>query len=108
APGMGKTTILSSISRKIKEVKPSLYVIRVDLNDHCKVLENETENRSFNEENQEGAIDFLVNRLMDLEKGCFQSKLARWRLTQTGGVVVLFDGFDEISPSYSDVVTQLI
>src|SRR5699024_6285501 len=39
---------------------------------------------------------------------CFESRLVRWRLAQMGGVVVLFDGFDEISPDYAEVVTQLI
>src|SRR5699024_5458473 len=37
-----------------------------------------------------------------------ESRLVKWRLVQTGGVVVLFDGFDEISPSYAEVVIQLI
>src|SRR5699024_7898329 len=107
-PGMGKTTVLSSLSRKIKAVKPSQWVIRVDLNDHSQVLEGEMGYRSFDEANQGGAIDFLVDRLMGLQGGCFESRLVKWRLAQTGGVVVLFDGFDEISPSYAEVVTQLI
>src|SRR5699024_9199239 len=45
SPGMGKTTVLSSLSRKIKAVKPSRWVIKVNLNDRCQVLEDEVGNR---------------------------------------------------------------
>src|SRR5699024_9357231 len=38
-PGMGKTTVLSSVSRKIKAVKPSRWVIRLNLNDHSQTLD---------------------------------------------------------------------
>src|SRR5699024_9662427 len=107
-PGMGKTTILSSVSKKIKTKKPSQLVIRVNLNNFTKALDQEATNRSFNEKKKEKAIDFMVDSLMELEIGGFESRLVKWRLTQTGGVVVLFDGFDEISPDYEKVMTQLI
>src|SRR5690606_1977076 len=42
-PGMGKTTVLSSLSRKIKAMKPNHWVIRIDLNDHTEVLDEEAE-----------------------------------------------------------------
>src|SRR5699024_4282921 len=96
---------LSSVSKKIKAVNPSYWVIRLDLNGHTEALDEEVEKRSFNGEE---AIDFLVDKLMGLERKSFESRLVRWRLEQTGSVVVLFDGFDEISPSYAEVVTQLI
>src|SRR5690606_10792410 len=41
------------------------------------------------------------------KRDCFESRLVKWKLKQTGGVVMLFDGFDEISPSYEKVMSQL-
>src|SRR5699024_3455908 len=87
-PGMGKTTILSSLSRKIKNKKPNRWVIRVDLNDYSKVLEEEKD-RSFKKDDIENAINFLVDKLTVLTEDPFESRLLRAKMRHTGNVVVL-------------------
>jgi len=39
-PGMGKSTFLSYMAHEIKKWKPSVWVLRINLNEHTKAMED--------------------------------------------------------------------
>jgi predicted NACHT family NTPase len=97
--GMGKSTVLTYLSKIIKQKFTAKWVVRIDLNGHTyalKVLKEEHIDK-------EKAIDFASERLLKLKPGlelelfkqcCEQKQKLR--------LVIMLDGFDEISPSYKD------
>jgi ankyrin repeat protein len=101
--GMGKTTVLTHLSKQIKQTFPSYWVVRIDLNDHTDVLEDQMEK-------QIGTIEFLSENLLkfcspfekELFKHCCQGR------EEATKVVLMFDGFDEISPKYKKNVLDLL
>ena len=101
--GMGKSTVLSHLSKKIKHKFPAYWVVRINLNDHTDVLKAQTEKKI-------GTIEFLCEKLLKLrypfEKELF--KQCCQRLKETTKVVLMFDGFDEISPNFKETVLDLL
>jgi ankyrin repeat protein len=105
-PGMGKSTFLSYMEHEIKKCKPAMWVLRINLHEHTRALKN----IEFGKECIDKCKMFLwgaarsheQDALM-LEEIVFQQALER-----TGNVVILLDGFDEISPKYSRKVETLI
>jgi len=101
--GMGKTTVLTHLSKQIKEKFPTYWVVKIDLNDHTDVLETQMKQKI-------GAIEFLSEKLLkfqhpfekELFKQCCQG------LEEPTKVIMMFDGFDEISPKYKETVLDLL
>jgi ankyrin repeat protein len=101
--GMGKTTVLTHLSKQIKQKFPSYWVVRIDLNDHTDILEDQMKKNI-------GTIEFLSQKLLkfrypfekELFKECSQG------LEKATKVVLMFDGFDEISPKYKKTVFHLL
>jgi predicted NACHT family NTPase len=97
--GMGKTTLLTHLSKQIKQKFPTHWVVRIDLNDHTDVLTSQIKKKR-------EAVEFLSEDLLkpdtDLEKNLFQQRL------EEGKVVLMLDGFDEISPAYKETVIDLL
>jgi ankyrin repeat protein len=103
-PGMGKSTELTRVAKKIKASDPSYWVLRVNLIDCSSALRelgspiDETEAQKF--------LHTLCTRAEEnirlFEKEWFHKCLEQYE------VVVLFDGFDEISPYYKDKVIELL
>ena len=93
--GMGKSTVLTHLSKQIKQKFPAKWVARIDLNDHTDAL------RALKEEqiDKEKVTEFVSEKLlkikpgleMDLFKQCCEQK-------QKVSIVIMLDGFDEISP----------
>jgi len=105
-PGMGKSTFLSYMEHKIKEWSPSVWVLRINLNEHTNDLENvkfEPGNFEKCKEFLWSAVHLLKNDFLKLTKEMFLQALQ-----QTGKMVIILDGFDEISPDYSNNVEILI
>lgn len=92
------------LSQTIKKEQPHLWVVRLDLNNYTGELDKELKNPSFNNHNSDETINFLSEDLLKFNNNPFQEKLFKNSLKQSGGIVLLFDGFDEISPSYDDIV----
>jgi len=103
--GMGKSTVLTHLSKQIKQNFPAKWVVRVDLNAHTdalKTLEDE-------QIDKEKVIEFISEKVlrhkpgleMELFKQCCEQK-------QKVRVVIMLDGFDEISPFYKDTVIDLL
>lgn len=116
--GMGKSTVLTSLSMQIKKAKPSLWVIRIDLNDYTTVLEQELTKRksnkqSFNNQDVKKVANFLLNTLLESQtssmlKTKLEHELFKSSVNGHGKIAFLFDGFDEISPDYQDVVIDIL
>ncbi|GAB6023007.1 hypothetical protein CHUAL_007098 [Chamberlinius hualienensis] len=103
--GMGKTTVLTRMSLLIQ----NHWIIRIDLNHFLKDLRVEHSQRSFNVDNVENALLFLVEKLLkgNLETQ-FEKMLLLHNIRFKNNVIVMFDGFDEICPDYKQIVTELL
>ena len=101
--GMGKTTLLTHLSKQIKQKFPTYWVVRIDLTEHTDVLKAQvTEKR--------GTLEFVSEKLLKLkcpfEKELFEQCLQGCE--QATKVIMMFDGFDEISPKYKETVLDLL
>jgi predicted NACHT family NTPase len=105
-PGMGKSTFLSHMEHGIKKRNPSVWVLRINLNKHTGALEKV----EFEEERVDRCKRFLWNAARSPEQDALQlvQKIFIQALEQTGKMVIILDGFDEISPDYSPKVEMLI
>jgi len=63
--GMGKSTLLTQLSKQIKQKYPARWVARIDLNDHTDAL-NELEQEQIDKEK---VIEFISEKLLKLEPG---------------------------------------
>jgi hypothetical protein len=61
--GMGKSTVLTHLSKEIKQNFPAKWVMRIDLNDHTDAL------KVLKAEYIDKAIEFASERLLKLEPG---------------------------------------
>ncbi|XP_063231947.1 uncharacterized protein LOC134536217 [Bacillus rossius redtenbacheri] len=104
-PGMGKSTFLTYVAKQIKKRDPSLWVLKVNLNDYTCYL-----NTIQLEQLQDGALEFLelvasVNSQSNAE---LVRMLLKYSYLFTGRLVILLDGFDEVCPNYTDKVSKLL
>jgi len=103
--GMGKSTVLTHLSKQIKQNFPAKWVVRIDLNDHTDAL-NALKQEQIGKEK---AIEFMSEKLLKLKPGlelelfkqCCEKK-------QKVRIVIMLDGFDEISPFYKETVIDLV
>lgn len=122
-PGVGKSTVLTSIALRMKKESSALWVVRVNLNDYTvKGKENSLEKIDFDENEAEKAIDFVSKMAISgdskdakiqLQRKFFKAGLKKCKNSngeefKNPKIVILFDGFDEISPSYKAKTTNLI
>ncbi|XP_039432348.1 uncharacterized protein LOC120415041 [Culex pipiens pallens] len=106
-PGMGKSTLLIGIAKKIKKLNPANWIIRINLLDYSAHFSQWDE---ADEDLSESDAMSLLMDAMSYEKTHFQSfeeNLFRWYCDQSK-IHLLIDGFDEISPDYSDIVIKLL
>ncbi|KAJ4448420.1 hypothetical protein ANN_10436 [Periplaneta americana] len=105
-PGMGKSTLLTHLAHDTKFSDPSTFVLRVNLNDHSRYL---FENNVSHDDDVNTALNFLTSCANvctsehELETG-----LLKHSLLYTRNLVVLLDGFDEISPTHAKTTASLI
>ena len=103
--GMGKSTVLTHLSKRIKETFPTKWVERIDLNDHTDALTTLEKEQI----DKERAIEFVSEKLLKLEPGvelevfkqsCEEKQKVR--------IIIMLDAFDEISPKYKQTVIDLL
>jgi len=103
--GMGKSTVLTHLSKQIKQKFPAKWVVRIDLNDHTNALKTVNQKQM----DKEKAIEFVSEKVLkhkpglelELFKQCCEQK-------QKVRIVIMLDAFDEISPFYKDTVIDLL
>ena len=105
--GTGKSTILSHYYDEIKKVEPNSWVIKINLTEHSEALSKFNSTAVENEKTS--AIEFIIEYLPGLVKNPFIAKsLLRYRLETGKGVVLMFDGFDEIDGLCQEKTIQLM
>jgi hypothetical protein len=106
--GTGKSTVVTHLSKHIRQNLRTKWVVRIDLNNHKKALLalNKLEQKKIDKVK---AIDFVSEDLLkfksDLEKGLFKQCCEHKKKLR---IVIMLDGFDEISPYYKDTVIYLL
>ncbi|XP_030766606.1 uncharacterized protein LOC115890498 [Sitophilus oryzae] len=127
-PGTGKSTLLTSIGNSLKTNHNKWWIARINLNDYA--FENELlrsddlrkYTRNLNEIheniNTQEAIDIISEMIIprsplisnsDFQRDIFKEGLRNGNAEQiTPKIVILFDGFDEISPHYKEKTAKLI
>jgi ankyrin repeat protein len=105
-PGMGKSTFLSYMAHEIKKLNPLVWVLRINLNEHTKELKD----IEFGKECIDKYKMFLWSAAHSPEQEGLKvkKKIFFQMLEQTDNMVIILDGFDEISPHYNDKVKMLI
>ncbi|APR98948.1 ankyrin repeat domain-containing protein [Wolbachia endosymbiont of Folsomia candida] len=96
--GMGKSTVLTKLAEKMKKSDPSLWIIRINLNDYMQKLDE----INFSKDK---VINFpldMADLKTPLEKGLWKS-----RVNHQGKIALLFDGFDEITTHEEKVIELL-
>jgi len=103
--GMGKSTVLTHVSKQIKQMFPAKWVVRIDLNDHTDTLKALREEQI----HKENVIAIVSERLLKLKPGLemvlFKQCCEHIQKVRT---VIMLDGFDEISPNYEETVIVLL
>ncbi|KAL1394891.1 hypothetical protein pipiens_011628 [Culex pipiens pipiens] len=106
-PGMGKSTLLTGHAVRLKEENPLKWIIRMNLLDLSKQF-NEW-SKAETSLNEEHAWNLLleITSFDSTRIGSFERNIFEWYCKQRK-IILLLDGFDEVSPDYTDVVLQLI
>ena len=103
--GMGKSTVLTHLSKHIKQNFPAKWVVRIDLNDHTNALKALKQTLI----DKERAIEFVSENVLKLKPGLEMELLKEYcEKKQKVRIVVMVDGFDEISPFYQETVISLL
>ncbi|XP_050559803.1 uncharacterized protein LOC118278558 [Spodoptera frugiperda] len=130
-PGMGKSTLLTNLSIKTKESNPKIWIVRVNLLDHCEKFNKWQENKvdidiletlkflcpiivgrdkksdlEFDLEESEGEVQLKSCRI-DNPWTVFEIKMFLDYFNRKE-LIFLFDGFDEICPLYTEEVLCLL
>lgn len=104
--GAGKTWALLSIRIRIREKYSSRWTTYVDLKKFTEVFKKKSK-MNFKEIGrelifQEFFINHIISTMTDIEKDIFR------HMYKIGKVSILFDGFDEIAPNYTEFILALI
>lgn len=103
-PGIGKSTELKMLARKLKERFPSHWISVVDLKEHYEVFHN-CRSESIELYDNFEIANFFSERILKID-AC-DAEIFKL-LFGSDRVVLLLDGFDEISPTYSDIFLALV
>jgi len=103
--GMGKSTVLTHLSKKIKEKFQNKWVVSIDLNGHTFALKEMKEEKI----DKEKAIEFVSKKLLKLKPG-LEMELFKQCCVKNHKVkvTIMLDRFDEISPLYKGSVIGLL
>jgi hypothetical protein len=103
---MGNSTFLSHVQHEFKKRNTAVWVLRINLNEHTRLMENV----EFEEECISKCKMFLWSAAHSQEQAALEmtKKIFLQALEQTGKMVIILDGFDEICPHYTPKVNILI
>jgi len=94
--GTGKTITFEQFAMRIKRKYPSRWVSYIDLKDHTKFYLGN------------GTAEGLLTDILDLtSKSNFEQTIFH-ELYNSGSVVLLWNGFDEISPTYNKFIVDTL
>ena len=103
--GMGKSTVLTHLSKHMKQKFPSHWLVRIDLND-CTEQHKGLKGKKMDKGRVFEFVSKEVLKLQShLEKVLFTKSFEESEISK---LVVTMDGFDEISPSYKETVIDML
>jgi len=103
--GMGKTTVLTHLSKQIKDKFPAHWMVIIDLNDYTELLKAKEGKKMDKEGILEFVSKYVLNLESHLEKELFKKAVEGNEISK---VVVMVDGFDEISPKYKKTAIDIL
>jgi ankyrin repeat protein len=99
-PGMGKSALLTHLALGTKKAKPDMWVLRVNLGDFYEQLSKLPSDLQ---------LHHIIEFLLDVSGITAQWKpLFRCKLETMENVCVMFDEYDEISSTYSEIVDLML
>jgi ankyrin repeat protein len=103
--GMGKSTVLTHLSKGIKQKFPVHWLVRIDLNNYTELLRAQKGKKL----DKRRLFEFVSKEVLKLESH-LEKELFRksFEGNKTNKVVVMVDGFDEISPNYKETVLDIL
>jgi hypothetical protein len=103
--GMGKSTVLTRLSKQIKHKFPAHWLVRIDLNDYTELLKVQKGKKM----DKVTVLEFVSKEVLKLESH-LEKELFKKSFEGNGinKVVVIVDGFDEISPQYKETVIDML
>ena len=103
--GIGKTTVLTYLSKRIKQYFPAHWLVRIDLNDYTGLLEGQKGKKM----DKGKLLEFISKEVLKLESHLEKELFKKsFEGNEISKVVVMVDGFDEISPSYKETVIDML
>jgi len=102
--GMGKSTVLTHLSERIRQKFPAHWLVRCDLNDYTQQLKAHKRNKM----DKERVLEFLSKEVLKLEAHLQKMFKKNFEENEFNKVVVMVDGFDEISPYYKETVIDML
>lgn len=97
--GAGKTVTFEQVALKLKNQHPEKWVSYIDLKDHV---------YSYNVSGTLDNLPKLLNNIMKLSsKNKFEMDVF-WELYHSNNTILLWNGFDEISPTYTDFILNVL
>jgi hypothetical protein len=103
--GMGKTTVLTHLSKIIKENYPAHWLVRIDLNDYTELFEAQKVNKM----DKRWVLEFVSKEVLKLESHLEKELFKKnFEGNEINKVVFMVDGFDEISPDYKETVFDML
>ncbi|XP_070490541.1 uncharacterized protein [Chironomus tepperi] len=97
--GAGKTVTFKQLTMRIKKRFPTRWVSYIDLKEHSK---------KYNSSGNLTDINKLMTELFDLNSKTEFEKAIFKESFKSGNVVLLWNGFDEISPTYNKFIENVL
>ena len=102
--GTGKSTALSQYYSKIKEIDPNCLVVRINLVEQAKTILK----IDFDPDDRSCVVNFFTNLFPVMKSSPLARSLLQHRIETAGHLIVMFDGFDEISFQIQEKVINLM
>ncbi|XP_038122473.1 uncharacterized protein LOC119771135, partial [Culex quinquefasciatus] len=108
-PGIGKSMMLTGRAAAIKSEYPSSWIVRINLLQHSTLFDKWTNQYKIAKLPKSEVFNFLLKtNNCETSKGTiFEENIFKWYCEQYK-LVLLVDGFDEVSPDYTTIVLQLL
>ncbi|XP_055691908.1 uncharacterized protein LOC129794977 [Lutzomyia longipalpis] len=105
-PGMGKSFTLKNMMKEFKQKYPHFWVEFVQLNLLGGAFVKLKEKKYHLTEND--AKEFLLNEILSLKEKLDRELIDYYLTFERPPIILIFDGFDEIMPTYEEVVLNFI
>uniref|UniRef100_A0A1B0FUZ0 Uncharacterized protein n=1 Tax=Lutzomyia longipalpis TaxID=7200 RepID=A0A1B0FUZ0_LUTLO len=108
-PGIGKSGTLQKVANDFKKENPEFWVEFIELRAFSKVFWEKYNAGNFDFSSEIEAKTFLLDKILRINENSLERELFEFYLTlEKAKILLIFDGFDEIMPTYEKIVLNLI